>query len=134
MPAMMTPILFVLLAEAAYDNFPVKSINLASAPAVSFYSSPEVVGTHNLHDAHPVHGAATSDQGYVFVGKAVEADGSSVLVAFAIKLSSTGSVSWVWRSSATGVNDVANAVVQLPSGGDLIVVGYNMRLLYYPDS
>ena len=40
----------------------------------------------------------TSDGSYVMTGKALESDGGSVKKAFAVKLTSTGTVSWVWGS------------------------------------
>ena len=42
---------------------------------------------------------------------------------FAAKFSSSGALLWAWKSNATG-DDVANAVVQLPGNGDLLVVGF----------
>ena len=57
-------------------------------------------------------------------GKALESEESSTLRAFAIKLSASGSLVWVWGSAAAGANDAANAVLQLPGGGDLVVAGY----------
>ena len=121
-------ILLVGRVAADFDTFPVKSKNLNQSNPVAFYESPSVAG-YGLFDVHPVHGTATSDGGYVMVGKAVEADGSTIRRAFAVKLNATGSILWVWGSTAAGVDDVANAVVQLPrgsdgSGDDLLVVGY----------
>ena len=105
-------------------TFPVKSINLNQAQRIEFYVAPDV-STHGLFDVHPVHGCATSDGGYVMAGKSLEADGARAKRrAFAIKLSSTGQLLWVWGSGAAGVHDAANAVMQLPAGGDLIVAGY----------
>ena len=71
-----------------------------------------------------MHGCQTSDGSYVMTGKALESDGGSVKKAFAVKLSTSGSVQWVWGSTAAGLQDAGNAVMQLPSAGDLIVVGY----------
>ena len=105
-------------------TFPVKSINLAGAQQVDFYVGPDVA-SYGLFDVHPVHGAyIPSDGSYVMCGKAVEADGSSVKRAFAVKLSSTGTVQWVWGSNIANQHDAANAIMQLPNNGDLIVVGY----------
>ena len=60
-------------------------------------------------------------------GKSLEADGARAKRrAFAIKLSSIGQLLWVWGSGAAGVHDAANAVMQLPAGGDLIVAGYRI--------
>ena len=105
------------------DTFPVKSVNLGAAPAVDFYVGPDV-GQYGLFDVHPVHGALLADGSYVMAGKAVEADGSSVKRMFCIKLSSVGAVDWVWGLPVDGKNDAANAVLQLPGSGDIIVVGY----------
>ena len=78
------------------QNFPVKSINLASAPTVSFYEGPSVESyADGLFDVHPVHGAVLADGSYVMAGKAVEADDSTKKRMFCIKLSSTGAVQWV---------------------------------------
>ena len=105
------------------QNFPVKSINLASAPTVSFYEGPSVA-SYGLFDVHPVHGAVLADGSYVMAGKAVEADGSTKKRMFCIKLSSVGAVQWVWGHTIDNQQDAANAVLQLPGGGDIIVVGY----------
>lgn len=116
-------------ALADFDNFPVKSINLVAAATPTTYVNPDV-SSYGIFDAHPVHGVETSDGSFVMVGRAVESEDSSILCAFAVKLSSTTvgvapSPQWVWRSSATGVNDVSNAVIQLPNG-DLVVAGYRV--------
>eukprot|EP00931_Biecheleriopsis_adriatica_P105762 TRINITY_DN80298_c0_g1_i1.p1 TRINITY_DN80298_c0_g1~~TRINITY_DN80298_c0_g1_i1.p1 ORF type:complete len:591 (+),score=86.27 TRINITY_DN80298_c0_g1_i1:38-1774(+) len=106
---------------ADYDNFPVKSVNLAQAWNVNFYalvSSEEIT----VSDAHPVHGIETSDGNVVLVGKGQEAEGSEKLEAFAIKVSSTGTLVWFWKPGFSG-DDLANSVLQLPNGGDLIVAG-----------
>ena len=107
-------------------TFPVKSINLNAAASVNFYVSPDLLSPVNygLYDIHPVHGALLSDGSVVMTGKCVESDGGTLKNAFAVKMSATGGVQWVWKSTATGVEDAANAVVQLPNGGDLIVAGY----------
>ena len=104
-------------------TFPVKSINLAQAQPLSFYVSPPV-DSYGLFDVHPVHGCVCADGGVVMAGKALESEESSTLRAFAIKLSASGSLVWVWGSAAAGANDAANAVLQLPGGGDLVVAGY----------
>ena len=107
-------------------TFAVKSVNLGAAAPVEFYKSPDVVSgnTYGLTDAHPVCGNLASDGGYLMAGKALEAGG--VLQSFAVRLSSAGAIVWVWKSAgaAVGQNDVANAVLQLANGGDVIVVGY----------
>ena len=73
----------------------------------------------NTYDAHPVYGIEASDGSLIFVGKGVEADGSSVTEAFAVKFSATGTVVWSHVSGLVGA-DVYNGLVQLPGGGDLI--------------
>lgn len=110
-------------ASAEFDNFPVKSIGLSSAASPSFYESPNVQ-SYGIFDVHPVHGCVTSDGGYMLAGKALESEDGGSKKAFAIKLTSTGTVSWGWGSTAAGVDDAANAVMQLPNGGDIIVAGY----------
>ena len=106
-----------------FDNFPVKSISLSSAPSVAFYVSYSLDSV-GLYDVHPVHGAATSDGSYVMAGKALEGDGSSFKRMFCVKLSSTGTPIWTWGHTIDSQQDAANAVLQLPNGGDIIVVGY----------
>lgn len=113
----------VCTIRAEWDTYPVKSISLTAAPSPQFYVSPDV-SSYGIFDVHPVHGCKTSDGSYVMTGKALEGESSSVMKAFAVKLTSTGTVAWVWGSNADGVNDAANAVLQLPNGGDLIVAGY----------
>ena len=109
-------------------TFPVRSINLAAAAPVEFYKSPDVVstGTYGLTDAHPVCGGLTSDGGYLMAGKALEAGGGGITRSYAVKLSSAGAIVWVWKSTgaADGQKDVANAVLQLPNGGDVLVIGF----------
>ena len=109
-------------AYGAYDNFPVKSHNVASAATVSFYKG-ATSATITVEDAHPVSGIETSDGGFVFVGKGLEAEGSAITEAFAVKFSSTGDYLWGYKSGHSG-NDAFNAAVQLGSGGDIIVAGY----------
>ena len=112
-------------SAADIDNFPIKSQNMDTALKPEFYVAPDVYAYH-LYDAHPVHGCRTFDGGYVMVGKALERDGSTKRLAFAIKLSSIGSVLWVWRSDASAV---ANGVLQLPDAGGtgaLIIAGYRV--------
>ena len=115
------------LAYADYDNFPVKSINIASAPSISFYTTYPLGGTGQitLEDAHPVYGFECSGGGYVFCGKGLEAEGSSNNEAFAVKFTSTGAYQWGWRSNVAGM-DAANACMQLPNGGDVLVIGYRL--------
>ena len=109
-------------AFALYDNFPVKSTNIAAADAVAFYKM-AASESMNTYDAHPVYGIEASDGSLIFVGKGVEADGSSVTEAFAVKFSATGTVVWSHVSGLVGA-DVYNGLVQLPGGGDLIVCGF----------
>ena len=110
--------------RAAYDNFPLRSTNVNVSQPVEFYVSPDV-RSYGLVDPHPVHGALLSDGSYVMVGKALESESTGANTrAFAAKLNATGSLMWVWSSAADGSMDVANAVLQLPDVGALIVVGY----------
>ena len=94
---------------------------------MEFYHSPDVVSveTYGLTDAHPVCGGLTSDGGYLMAGKAMESenDGSNTR-SFAVRLNQSGAIAWVWASPPNGKDDAANAVLQLPNGGDVIVVGF----------
>ena len=69
-------------AEGAFDNFPVKSVNLASADAISFYKLHPVL----VEDAHPVYGFEASSGGYIFCGKGLDSEGSSDAEAFPCRL------------------------------------------------
>ena len=94
---------------------------------MEFYYSPDVVSTqpYGLIDAHPVCGGLTSDGGYLMAGKAMESDiDESKTRSFAVRLTSTGAIKWVWASQPNQKDDAANAVLQLPNGGDVIVVGF----------
>ena len=112
----------ITAVAAQVTNFPTKSVNMASADAVEYYHVFDTSATL-VDDAHAVAGAPTSDGGYVVVGKGLESDGSSVSEAFALKFTSAGSLQWSYKSSHSG-DDAFNAVIQLPSGGDLIAIGY----------
>lgn len=113
----------VLRTFADVYTYPVKSVNLASAYTPSFYVALEGSQLAPVTDLHPVHGIQTSDGGYVLTGKGVEQDGSSIKEAWAVKLNSAGGFVWAWRSNITG-DDAANAVVQLPGNGDLLIAGW----------
>ena len=104
-------------------NFPVKSQNMDKAHTADFYAGPDL-SSYGMHDVHPVHGAMLSDGSYVLVGKAVEGDDSFIKKSFAVKMSATGSVEWVWSSPNDGVDDASNSAIQLPNGGDIVVAGY----------
>ena len=111
-------------AGAAYDNFPLRSTNVNGSQPVEFYVSPDI-GAYGLVDPHPVHGTLLLDGGYVMAGKALECEAAGATRrAFAVKLNATGSIMWVWSSTTASSSDAANAVLQLPNGGELIVVGY----------
>lgn len=117
----------------AWQNFPVKSINLNLAPTVKFYEGPSVA-SHGLYDVHPVHGAVLADGSYVMAGKAIEGESSPASTykrMFCIKVSSTGTVDWVWGHNPDEKQDAGNAVMQLPTvggtHGDIIVVGYQTK-------
>jgi len=113
----------VLCASADVYTYPVKSINLTDAYMPSFYVMLTGSQLAPVTDLHPVHGIQTSDGGYVLTGKGVEKDGDSVTEAWAVKLNSVGDFVWAWRSNISGY-DAANAVVQLPGNGDLLIAGW----------
>ena len=69
-------------ADGAFDNFPVKSVNLASADAISFYKLHPAL----VEDAHPVYGFEASSGGYIFCGKGLDSEGSSDAEAFPSRL------------------------------------------------
>lgn len=108
------------VASGAYDVFPVKSINLASADSVSFYVARSLTG---IEDAHAVAGIETSDGGFVLVGKAAECESCANIEAFAVKFSSSGAYQWSWRSQHLNADDGALSTAQLATG-DILVVGY----------
>lgn len=74
--------------EAAHDNYPAKSINVASAPSVEYYETFDLGGLFGYFaDPHAVHGSATADGGYVLCGKATEGEGSGQTAnAFVVKV------------------------------------------------
>lgn len=109
-------------ASADFDNFPVKSSGLDVADAVTFYKlhSAYQVG---VEDPHPMHGVLASDGGFVFVGKGIKEEGPNPdAVAFATKMKSDGEYVWTWKPANAKAK--ANCVVELPSNGGLIVVGF----------
>ena len=114
--------------QADWTNFPVKSINMSAAYPPAFYMAASPEGEASplqtlapVTDLHPVMGVEVSDGGFVLVGKGVESDGSSIMEAFAVKLSAAGKVEWAWKSGVSG-NDAANAVQQVDDS--LLVVGW----------
>ena len=118
--------MLALLADAtlgAYDNFPVKSVNMPAATAISFWKTHSLADGHPLdvEDAHPVYGLETSDGGFVFVGKGLV---SGISESFAVKFSATGAYVWGWKSATPTTADAANSAVQLPPSGAIIVAGY----------
>lgn len=86
--------------------------------------SPGDLSAQGLYDVHPVHGTVLSDGSYAMVGKALEGDGSSYKRMFCVKMSATGGTQAVWGLAVDSKQDAANAVLQLPNGGDIIVAGY----------
>jgi len=122
-----TTLLQLQQAHGAYDNYPIKSINLDSAPNVDYYETYSL--NNNLFDyfadPHAVHGSETSDGGYVVCGKATESEsGGATSNAFVVKLNANGSYGWGWQSNLGGKLDACNAVVELPNGGGILAVGY----------
>ena len=113
-------VLWAALVGADVYTYPVKSINLASAMSPSFYTMLTGTQLSPVADLHPVNGIEASDGSFVLAGKGMI---SSTNAAFAIKLNSTGSYLASWTSGLSDAN-AANAVVQLPSGGDLLVAGW----------
>ena len=115
------------VAAGLVNNYPVKSINLATAESsdgvVSYY---EVVTgqTIGLEDPHGVYGVALSDGGYLVVGKGGECETCPRTDAFAVKTSSTGAWIWTWTSANANADDAAIGATQLPDGGDVLVVGF----------
>ena len=111
----------------AAQNFPVKSVNIANAPTVNFYLAASLESS-DYFDIHPVHGAVLADGSYVMAGKSLETDGGTAKRMFCLKLTSTGTLSWAWGTATGNGDDVANAVMQLPTvgstHGDIIVVGF----------
>ena len=108
-------------ALAAYDNFPMRSINMAAADTVNFYV---LHSNLSVHQPRATHGTLTSDGGFVLVGRGTESASSSVLEAFAVKLDASGQPVWSWRSGAAG-DDAVSQVVQIPGAiGDLLLAGF----------
>ena len=114
-------------ARADAHTYPVKSINLASAAPIIWYtgfgpsdlaSLPDDVG-----EAHLVYGIELSDGGVVACGKLYETAGGSYLDAIAIKFAHDGTPSWAWRSNISNTNEVCNGLAQLPDG-DILIAGY----------
>jgi len=106
---------------AAYDTFSVKSVNLESADAVSFFEkhSSAAVG---IADAHAVYGVEASDGGLVVIGKGLHSEANPSPRAFAAKLDATGyHIEWTWSMS---VDSGANSVLELPGANGLLVSGY----------
>ena len=128
--------LLLLLAPAAVSGqqqrtntatYPVKSINLEAAMAPEFFATATLsqwAYFGRVADPHAVHGITTSDGGYLLVGKAAESEDSARVEGFAVKLDATGGYRWGWKSGLSNADDVLNAAVQLPNGGDLLAVGY----------
>ena len=113
-------------ASAASDNvysYPAKSVNPNKASPAFYTAYGDII-----EDAHPVAGIPTSNGnghgGYVLCGKGMEAEDRSENDAFAVRLDTEGKLIWKWKSGQQRRDDVANAVVQLPNGGDLLVVGF----------
>ena len=107
-------------------TYPVKSINLQTAPSVLWYEqfkSASLSPDGLLADAAAGYGVATSDGGFVACGAGNENEDSTNAESFAVKVSSTGSKLWAWKSGHAGASDAAIGCTQLPNGGDILVVG-----------
>lgn len=112
--------------QADYSNFPAKSINLSSAFSISNYwgATSEAV---SIGDAHPVHGTklsgGTLDGYYAVAGKGDNGE-NGIYDGFLVLLTPSGTFYKSWSPGINTENDALNAVVQISSGGDLLVVGY----------
>ena len=118
-------------ALADWYTYPVKSINLTSAATPVFYNGywpGNYAGFGELGEAHMVYGIATSDGGVVMCGKGAEGvedtPGAAFVDAVVMKTDADGTVQWTWRSNVLNSNDVCSGMAQLPSGGDVLVAGY----------
>ena len=99
--ALLLPLLLAAISASAQSTntatYPVKSISLELAMAPEFFSTATLSqwgSFGRVADAHAVHGIATSDGGFVLVGKAAERDGSARTEGFAVKLGADGSYVW----------------------------------------
>lgn len=111
--------------EALTYTYPVKSYNLESAPAASRFTGlnaedPSSWPGSSLEDPHAVHGITASDASQILVGKAIV---GGTQKAFAVKVSSTGTVLWTWQSSLVGTS-ASNAVAEIPNENILVVAGW----------
>ena len=118
-------------ALAEWYTYPVKSINLTTAATPVFYngySPTDYPGFGSLGEAHMVYGIGTDDGGVVMCGKAAEGGegtpGEAFLDAAVMKTDAAGTVQWTWRTNRLNSNDACNGLAQLPSGGDILVAGY----------
>ena len=114
------------IVEAAFDTFPVKSLNLTSAQVIDMYEVFEHNTFSSMSDPHPVHGTqivgGTLDGGFAFVGKALRCEACLDTDGFLAVANSSGKLHWMWATGNIG-NEYFNAVVQLPNGGDLLIAG-----------
>ena len=110
-------------ATGLVNTYPVKSINLNDAAAPTFFEA-VYSDTIGALDANAAYGIATSDGGFVLAGAGYEKEPFVHNSAFAVKVSSTGSVLWTWVSTNVNANDAAIGCTQIPGGGDILVVGY----------
>ena len=107
-------------AHGAWDNFVVKSLNISAAQSIAFYKAHGGL----LEDSHPVYGFEASDGSLIFCGKGLESELNTNPEGFVVKFSASGDYVWGWRSNVANAKDAANACLQLPNGGDVIVVGF----------
>jgi len=111
-----------LHVSADYDNFPVKSVNMGAADPITLYKA-HLSEDLGVFDAHPVYGFEASDGGLVVCGKSLESEGGKQ-EGFAFKFSATGRFKFAWTSGVAGKQDSVIACLQLPDGGDIILVGH----------
>ena len=110
-------------ATGLVNTYPVKSLNLNDAAAPTFFEA-VYSDTIGALDANAGYGVATSDGGFVLVGAGFEKEPFVHKSAFAVKVSSTGSLLWTWVSTNVNANDAAIGCTQIAGGGDILVVGY----------
>ena len=114
--------LLQLAVTGVFYTYPVKSINLANAPAGEWFETFSSASVNQLSDVAATYGVATADGGFVICGAGGEGEGGKA-ESFALKASSIGLPVWRWTSGHKDLNDAAISCTQLPNGGDILVVG-----------